>query len=495
MAPTPVESPRSPISSRSSVIVNNLSTKYLIPQTIGGAIPGVGNLISGNNNVGIELLGPQEDISGQNNVVEGNVIGLDAQGMPMGLKVAAPILGNGTGILIDNSPGNVVGGSTSRAGTGPGNIISGNSVAGIHVLDTNSKRNQILGNAIGTKFTGDGFPNGTTEATPPQVSGVLIEGGSNNTVGGATARAANVLSGNDVGVQIAGLNQGNSVSLGGLNVVAGNLIGTDWTGTQAVANLDAGVFINNSAQNIIGPDNVLSANGIAGVELLSVGSKGNVVFSNVIGTDIVGRRFPTPKTATLMSSNPLAGVRVFMQSQSNGVVIIGASGNTIGQANNITGNVQVGVYISSRDAGGNSYPRPVNNMVSGNTIQRDGLYGILLYVAPNNAVRPFTSQSRKLVKNTFGGNLINFRNFLRGFDISTQLLTTKSSAKSKHQIHPGAQEARRIHTQSKKRRSPLVLACRGCLKRSPRYTWCTTALPIIRLGKGRAPGRLSRRRG
>ena len=41
--------------------------------------------------------------------------------------------------------------------------------------------------------------------------------------------------------------------------------------------------------------------------------------------------------------------------------------------------------------------------VSGNTIQSDGIYGVLLYDAPNNPVRPFTSLNRMLVKNQFGG--------------------------------------------------------------------------------------------
>jgi parallel beta-helix repeat protein len=412
------------------VLVNDLSISSFLPQLIGGSGSGAGNLISGNAGIGIELLGPQlpsvdPTAVGRNNIIEGNLIGLDIQGAPDS---------NGTGVLIDNSPGNVIGGFTSRPGTGPGNIISGNISHGVHILGTSSFVNQILGNAIGTNLTGDAFPNGTSEKLPPQGDGVLIEGGLNNTVGGTGAGAANVLSGNVVGVQIAGLNQGNGVILGGSNVVAGNLIGTDWTGTQAVANLDVGVFVNNSAQNIIGPGNVLSANGIAGVELLLGASKANLIVGNIIGTSILGQRFPTPKKATLRSSNPQQGVPVFERAQSNGVVIIGASGNTVGEGNSISGNVQVGVYISSRDFRGGSYPRPVNNVVSGNTIQHDGLYGILLYSAPNNRVRPFTSQSPQLARNTFGGNTFNFRNFLVGFDIRTQLLKKTSSVKATHHL-------------------------------------------------------------
>src|SRR5262249_47991150 len=39
--------------------------------------------------------------------------------------------------------------------------------------------------------------------------------------------------------------------------------------------------------------------------------------------------------------------------------------------------------------------------------------------APNNRIRPFTSTSRQLRQNKFGGNQINFRNFLSNFDIKT----------------------------------------------------------------------------
>jgi len=101
----------------------------------------------------------------------------------------------------------------------------------------------------------------------------------------------------------------------------------------------------------------------------------------------------------------------------------------------ISGNIQVGVYITNRDFAGRVYPSAVNNVVSGNTIQRDGLYGVLLYNAPTNAIRPFTSQSRNLFKNRFGGNKINFRNFLSGFDIRTRLTRKGSTGKSRAQVH------------------------------------------------------------
>ncbi len=427
------------------ILVNNLSVSDAIPQTIGGTTPGAGNLISGNNQTGIELLGPQIAINGTNNVVEGNLIGLNVAGaLTSHSNGTVTITGNGIGILIDNSPGNSIGGTTA----GAANIISGNSVAGIDVVDALSTGTQIQGNAIGTNLTRNGiagFAIGLGEQTPPQNVGVLIEGGSGgNTVGGLVAGAGNVISGNIIGVQLSGLKEGNGQFAGGVNVVAGNLIGTDATGTQPVSNLDVGVFINNSQTNTVGPGNVISANGIAGIEILNIGSTGNLVAGNTIGLSATGQLFPArTKIADLVSSNPQSGIPVFTHAQVNGVVIIGASRNVIGLKKNlvgsqesfISGNIQVGVYISSRDFSGVSYPTPVNNAVSGNAVQKDGLYGVLLYDAPNNPVRPFTSLGRQLFKNTFGGDQTNFRDFLSGFDIHVRAPKTPPKTKATGHVH------------------------------------------------------------
>src|SRR5262249_386410 len=104
-------------------------------------------------------------------------------------------------------------------------------------------------------------------------------------------------------------------------------------------------------------------------------------------------------------------------------------------ANVISGNVQVGVYITSRDFAGRSYTAPVNNAVSGNTIQNDGVYGVLFYDAPNNRVRPFTGVYRQLTGNRFGGEKVKFRNFLSGFDIRTRFLKNGTKPKSRSHVH------------------------------------------------------------
>ena len=123
------------------------------PAQVGGANPGEGNLIAAHTDPGggagvIVLLG------GSNSVIQGNVIGLDAAGGP---------LGNGySGITVAGN--NVLIGGT---GVGAGNVISGNDNFGVSVLpviggDPDPVGVVIEGNRIGTNQTGTLFPgNGT----------------------------------------------------------------------------------------------------------------------------------------------------------------------------------------------------------------------------------------------------------------------------------------------------------------------------------------------
>lgn len=97
-----------------AVVINMAASS----NTIGGAVAGAGNLISGNLNRGITL-------DGANNVVQGNRIGTDATGVNP--------LGNArTGVEI-GGPNNRVGGTNS----GAGNIIAFNGVDGGGVFTTN----------------------------------------------------------------------------------------------------------------------------------------------------------------------------------------------------------------------------------------------------------------------------------------------------------------------------------------------------------------------
>src|SRR5262249_6887939 len=102
-------------------------------------------------------------------------------------------------------------------------------------------------------------------------------------VGGASAGAGNLISGSaSIGVII---RAGSGI------LVQGNFIGTDITGTQPLGNAPQGVrLVNASSIPIGGPivaaRNIISANGAEGVRI-ETGS-GNVVQGNFIGTDVTG---------------------------------------------------------------------------------------------------------------------------------------------------------------------------------------------------------------
>ena len=404
---------------------------------IGGTAPGSGNLISGNSAAGVQIQGPSTNATpGVGSLVVGDVIGLSSLDSP---------LSNSIGVMIQSSPSNTIGGLSP----GGRNVVSGNASVGIEITGTSSSGNLIVGSDIGTNFQGSAYPVGTSEAAPAQLIGVLVNGATSNMIGLATAGGDNVISANNVGVEIAGLKASNSNQItGSQNVVAGNLIGVDATGSLPVPNLEVGVFINNSQANVVGPGNVLSTNGIAGVEIYAQGSTNNVVTGNLIGTNSKGQVGfpPSTRQPTLTTSGGVeSGIGVYADAQLNGVVILGASNNIVGQTttigtgpNLIAGDVQVGVYISSRDYQGRRYPIPVSNLVSGNQIGANGIYGVLLYDAPNNPAPPFGGRRPPLIKNSFHGTRSPFRNYLDSFDGGTHLKTPGSTF-----VHPSQSPAPR----------------------------------------------------
>src|ERR1039458_10197644 len=128
--------------------------------TIGGALSGAGNLISGNGQDGIFL-----DRSGAaNNIVQGNYIGTTASGTSG--------LGNGrAGVGNSGAPGNTIGGTT----TGAGNLLSANRDAGIYLFTSGATGNLIQGNTIGTDVTG-------TLALGNTYEGIYAESAPTNTI-------------------------------------------------------------------------------------------------------------------------------------------------------------------------------------------------------------------------------------------------------------------------------------------------------------------------
>ena len=196
----------------------------------------------------------------------------------------------------------------------------------------------ITANLIGTNATG-------TAALANGNDGVNFVGTSFDTVGGTTSRAGNLISGNAYdGVEING-----SGATG--NLVAGNFIGTDTAGTAALANGNDGVEIDTSASaNTIGGTtagarNVISGNAYAGVEINAAND--NLVEGNFIGTDTTGTVAIANNTETSAISYIYGGI----------AINTGASGNTVGgltatpgsgAGNLISGNTNAGVRLWTR---------------------------------------------------------------------------------------------------------------------------------------------------
>ena len=234
---------------------------------VGGTALGESNIVSGNGSVGIAL-----QLGSTGNQVLFNLIGTNIEGNAA--------LGNGiAGVLISDSPANIV---------GPGNVISGNGVvssgAGIWIDGTGSSGNLVFANEVGTNIAGE-------DAIGNAVIGILIDDASGNTIGGSVAGTANVISGNTViGVMIAGPDASQ-------NLVIGNLIGTDARGVRAVGNGSGttgdGVYIDDAPGNSIGGAsptmaNLISGNLHDGIQVFGPNSVGNLIQGNKVGTDIFG---------------------------------------------------------------------------------------------------------------------------------------------------------------------------------------------------------------
>jgi hypothetical protein len=187
------------------------------------------------------------------------------------------------GITIGNASHNRIGGDRTK-GKGPlgeGNLLSGNVGCGVHIggRDAETTGNTVSGNLIGTDLSGT--------AIIRNWRGVYLAGwASYNVIGGATAGERNIISGNDIGVEIfqTGVNG---------NVVAGNYIGTDISGRLPLGNREYGVAIwDGPCGNIVGgmgpgEGNLISGNP-TGVMVAGSNANQNAVIGNRIGTDASG---------------------------------------------------------------------------------------------------------------------------------------------------------------------------------------------------------------
>lgn len=241
---------------------------------IGGVNPADRNVIGGNQCDDIFITNEDDNPNGSgNNVLQGNYIGLGADGLtplPAGYDE-----GLGNGILLGNSHDDLIGGTEE----GATNVVASSYEFGISFRDGCSG-SRIEGNYIGTDYTGNatvthafGTGHMNTAVHIFALTGAGFDASNNIVVGGATEAHRNVISGN-------GNTANNTWEAGGVaiedgayeNTVIGNYIGVGADGTTVLGNQGAGVevYTDGTTDNVIGGTtegemNVIANNGGAGV--------------------------------------------------------------------------------------------------------------------------------------------------------------------------------------------------------------------------------------
>jgi alpha-tubulin suppressor-like RCC1 family protein len=346
---------------------------------VGGNTAGLGNVISGNSFNGVDISGAGTD----NNRVLGNIIGLNSTGAQ---------LGNGTfgdGVLIEaGARSNRVGGTSA----GARNVISGNNGTGVSIDGAGTNRNLVQGNYIGLNQAG-------TAAIANSRGVRMTNGAKNNVIGGTTAAYRNIISGCEFGVGL-----GAAETTG--NQIQGNFIGTDATGSFAVPN-GYGIGISDANNNTIGGNGGGTRNLISGnvnANILFSGGSGNIVAGNFIGTNLSG-------TASFGNFTTTAGVWLTDGANAN---VIG--GTQAGEKNVISGHAGIGLLIQGRGSG--TGPLSFGNFVKGNYIGTDKT-GTLAVPNQNNGLVIEGGAHDNVIGGTVSGarNLIS-GNLARGIYIS-----------------------------------------------------------------------------
>jgi gliding motility-associated-like protein len=271
--------------------------------SIGSANPNH-NLISGNQDNGIQIASAQTS-------VEGNVIGLDRA-----LSGALGNSGNGIEINVDNI----------KIGATETNIISGNSLNGISTQQDGVDIDNCI---IGTNPTGEvGLGN--------QLAGILIENGNDNDIG---TIGQNIICGHSTKGGIELLNTTNTyiinnmIGINSANLSVPNQVGIKITGTSS----------GNTIGNIFNTErNVISGNSNTGILLDGASVTNNHIKGNIIGlTNVLG--------ATIAIANDV-GIEIKSGAHDNSIGEDGA----VNKANTISGNSSFGLRISGNNTTNNT---------------------------------------------------------------------------------------------------------------------------------------------
>ncbi len=253
---------------------------------------------------------------------------------------------------------------------------------GIFISGASATGNHIWGNYIGTDSTGLAAGKGNTNDGI-----ILISSASDNIIGtdgdGVNDIAErNIISGNGkFGVDIF------STGCNG-NKIAGNFIGTDATGKNALGNGDSGINIINGPQNnIIGTEgdgsgddnegNVLSGNK-RGLFVRGSNTSGNIISGNYIGVDVTG---------TSKIGNSHAGIFATDGTNKNTIGYKSGMASQGAWRNVISGNGFFGILLADEGTDENSISgNYIGTSSSGDSALGNGFGGVALVNGPSNNV-------------------------------------------------------------------------------------------------------------
>jgi CSLREA domain-containing protein len=323
------------------------------------------NVISGNGVNGVHITG--ENTNG--NIVAGNHIGTTVYG------IAA--IGNAeNGVYIAQSAQhNIIGGDSEEKR----NVISGNLENGVYITGSATLNNTVSGNYIGTDATG-------TARLSNAAQGVIVRGGAYaNVIGGSTAGARNIISGNG-GWGVALMDYGTMS-----NTIVGNYIGSDASGTAALINV-GGIALVDAANNMIGgtqpgQGNLISGNIVAGIGLFNPLTTGNVVAGNLIGT----------------TANGAAG----LGNIENGIDIqMSAHDNIVGPGNVISSNGEDGIALENDVSGTAIFGNLIGTNAAGTAALGNTGDGIQITGAPDNTIGGDTPDERNVISGNDRGVVV-----------------------------------------------------------------------------------------
>jgi hypothetical protein len=338
------------------------------------------------------------------------------------------LFGNGTidyGLFIFNSSNCIISG-----------FIISKFIYGVEIAGNLSRNNQVRGNYIGTNYN-------ASDTLGNNIGIEILGGPKHNSIGGTVAAYHNIVSGNNhIGIRIANADS---------NIVAGNYVGVDRTGTYALRNYDGISVEGTSKYNIIGSysvagRNLVSGNVAYGIPVFGAGCNNNTIIGNYIGTDVTGN-IAIPNTygvlfddgasfnllggrksgaGNLISGNSGYGVFIYNNSTNsdtvvgnligtkangtqalpniNGVVIDGIPRYNIVDSNVISGNLQQGIVIHATGTDYNVITRNfIGTDITGQTAIPNQIDGIRIGEGPQHTLIGGSQATGNIIANN-GGN-------------------------------------------------------------------------------------------